>query len=255
MDREPPLHLDLVDGFRLHGDGESYDLPLNARRVLAFLALNGNPSRGCVAGHLWPEVSDKHALGSLRTVLHRLQSACPDVVRVCRDTLALDPSVRVDFHRITSWALAVLPGTGGRGPTEPPARVLDGFYRGELLPGWYDEWVLLEREQFHQLRMHALEAWSDRLAASGRFGEALYAAHGAVRVSPLRESAHRAVIRIHLAEGNVTEALRQYESFRALLHTELGADPSRLMDELLDGRAVLSGSGARPEPGRSLTHR
>ncbi|MDJ0344117.1 bacterial transcriptional activator domain-containing protein [Streptomyces sp. H10-C2] len=213
--------------------GHQRDLPRSAQRVLALLALSGRPGRAGVAGQLWPEVNEKRALGSLRTVLHRIQINCPDIVRSCGDHLELAGSVLVDFSEVTSWALSAL--SDGPGDAVDPAalRVPPGAYRGTLLPGWYDEWVLLEREQFCQLRMHALEETSARLAGVGRYGEALYAAHSAVRAAPLRESAHRAVISIHLAEGNITEAVRQYESFRDMLRTEVGAEPSPLMKRLL----------------------
>jgi DNA-binding SARP family transcriptional activator len=81
--------------------------------------------------------------------------------------------------------------------------------------------------------MHALEALADRLAAARRYGEALQAAHAAVLAEPLRESAHRAVVRAHLAEGNVSEAARAYDAFRVLLADELGVAPTRQMSELL----------------------
>jgi DNA-binding SARP family transcriptional activator len=106
---------------------------------------------------------------------------------------------------------------------------------GELLPGWYEDWVLLERDRLRQLRLHALEALADKLAAVGRHGEALQAAHAAVRLEPLRESARRAMVRIQLAQGNVAEALRTYESFRRYLVDELGVTPSSQMEELVAG--------------------
>jgi DNA-binding SARP family transcriptional activator len=104
---------------------------------------------------------------------------------------------------------------------------------GGLLPGWYDEWVLVERERLCQLRMHALEAWAGKLAAARRYGEAIQAACAAMGVQPLRESAHRALVRIHLAQGNVAEAVRAYESFRALLAADLGVEPTGQMDALV----------------------
>jgi len=59
----------------------------------------------------------------------------------------------------------------------------------DLLPDWYDDWVLLEAEDWRQLRLHALEALAGRLIALGRWGEAANAAGAAVRAEPLRESA------------------------------------------------------------------
>jgi DNA-binding SARP family transcriptional activator len=71
--------------------------------------------------------------------------------------------------------------------------------------------------------------------AAGRHAEALQTAFAAVRAEPLRESAHRMVIRVHLAEGNVVEALRAFEQFRGLLDRELGVRPTSLMTRLVDG--------------------
>jgi DNA-binding SARP family transcriptional activator len=113
---------------------------------------------------------------------------------------------------------------------EPPAALLA---RGEILPDWYDDWLVIERERFRQLRVHALERLCDRLTAAGRFAEAVDAGLAAVESEPLRESAHRALIRTHLAEGNACEALRQYRAFRELLRRELGLRPSELMEALV----------------------
>jgi DNA-binding SARP family transcriptional activator len=98
--------------------------------------------------------------------------------------------------------------------------------------------VLAERERFHHLRLHALEALCDRLTAAGRYGEAVDAGLAAVRAEPLRESAHRALIKAHLAEGNHGEASRQYSSYRQLTLAEFGIEPSAHLRELL-----LQGAG------------
>ncbi|HZC53880.1 MAG TPA: bacterial transcriptional activator domain-containing protein [Mycobacterium sp.] len=97
---------------------------------------------------------------------------------------------------------------------------------GDLLPGWYDDWVVIEQERLRQLKLHGLEASARRLAADGRYGEALELAFEAVRLEPLRESAHRAVIDALLAEGNVSDALGHYRRFCAQLAAELGVAPS-----------------------------
>src|SRR5262249_3418614 len=91
----------------------------------------------------------------------------------------------------------------------------------ELLPDWYDDWVLLERERLRELRLHALEALALRLAALGRFAEAVEAGLAAVRSEPLRESAHRVLIRLHLAEGNRHRALCQYREYTRLMRLDL----------------------------------
>jgi DNA-binding SARP family transcriptional activator len=105
----------------------------------------------------------------------------------------------------------------------------------DLLPGWYDDWVLIEAEDWRQLRLHALEALAARLTAAGRWGEAAHAASAAVRAEPLRESAHAALIQVHLAEGNQSEAVREFTRYRALLHAELGLEPTPRLRRLLHG--------------------
>jgi len=106
-------------------------------------------------------------------------------------------------------------------------------YPGELLPDWYDDWVHLEREQLRELRLHALETLGDRLMSYGRYGEAVEAALPVLRLEPLHDSAHRLLIRIHLAEGNNAEALRQYNGYRRRLLETLRLEPSHQMDELV----------------------
>lgn len=110
--------------------------------------------------------------------------------------------------------------------------LLDG---GELLPGWYDDWVIFERERLRQLRLHALEVSAQRIAARGDYARALQLVLEAAQTEPLRESAHRIVIAIHLAEGNVYEALRHYAFVRDLLLAELGIAPSEQLTAMLPG--------------------
>jgi SARP family transcriptional regulator, regulator of embCAB operon len=50
----------------------------------------------------------------------------------------------------------------------------------DLLPDWHDDWVLIEAEDWRQLRVHALEVLAARLIAVGRWGEAASAAGAAV---------------------------------------------------------------------------
>jgi DNA-binding SARP family transcriptional activator len=125
---------------------------------------------------------------------------------------------------------------------------------GELLPAWYDDWVLLERERLRQLRLHALEVLADKLVCERRYGEAVQAAYAAVRTEPLRESAHRAVVRVHMTEGNIVEAARAYAAYRDMLDHELGVAPTTQMEELMSSvrtRIQLPGRGV---PGAEPAH-
>jgi DNA-binding SARP family transcriptional activator len=237
----------LLDGFAVGPATGAPPVPELARgvqRLIAHLCLTGRPDRTAIAGELWPDVREEHAQGSLRSALWRLQKAVPGLLEVSGGTLSLAPGVRVDVSELAAWARRVLdPRTGLDDVVVPEAGL-----RSELLPGWYDDWVLLERERLRQLRMHALEAVAARLATAGRHGEALQVAYAAVRAEPLRESAHRTVVRVHLGEGNVAEAVRAYDVYRAMVREELGVAPTEQMTRLVRGlgrsRRVLRGPGA-----------
>ena len=108
-------------------------------------------------------------------------------MEVSGGALGLARGVRVDVREFRAWAQRVL----------DPNAVLDDVMapelglRGELLPGWYEDWVLLERERLRQLRLHTLEAMADRLARAGRYGEAVQAAYVAVGMAAAGERAPR----------------------------------------------------------------
>ena len=251
----PARRVTLLDGFSLHlGDPGSSrpveGLPHGIQRLVAQLCLSGRPPRAAVAGRLWPDVPEDRAHGSLRSALWRLQKVAPGLVEVVGDVLALADGVRVDVHELGAWARRVQDPRSDLADVEVP----DCGVRGELLPGWFDDWVLLERERIRQLRMHALELAAGRLSDAGRNGEALQAAYAAVHAEPLRESAHRTVVRLHLAEGNLAEALRAYDRFRAMLAVELGVQPSEQMTRLVWG-ACRPPQPAVPGPGRAPERR
>jgi DNA-binding SARP family transcriptional activator len=212
----------LLGGFQLLCDDALRPLPVHTQRLLAYLGLTERSSRVLAAGTLWPEVSEQRALGNLRSTVWRLQRTCPSVLVASRQQLALAPSVTVDARECRAVASHLT-----KKPTDPRVGELStGRLCGELLPGWYDEWVLLERDRLHHLRLHALEEAADSLLGRGHYAEALDAALAAVHSDPLRESARRLMLRIHVAEGNRVEALRHFRSYRVLLAAELGIEPS-----------------------------
>lgn len=210
--------------------GRELALTTPAQRLLAYLALRDRPVlRDHAAEELWLDASQEHALGSLRSALWRLrQPRCP-LLNVSGCRLELAPTLVVDVHEALSWARGVL----------TPSRADDGCdvrglaHLGDILPDWYDDWVTLERERFRLLRVQALEELCNRLTRSGRHLEALEAALAAVRAEPLRESAQRALMRLHLAQGNAAEAVDQYRRFSSRLDRELGLVPSDQMRRLL----------------------
>jgi SARP family transcriptional regulator, regulator of embCAB operon len=103
----------------------------------------------------------------------------------------------------------------------------------DLLPDWYDDWAVIEAEEWRQLRLHALEALAERLTAGRQYGCAVASAVAAVRTEPLRESPRASLIRVHLAEGNRSEALREFATYSELLKEELGVEPTERLHSLV----------------------
>jgi DNA-binding SARP family transcriptional activator len=109
------------------------------------------------------------------------------------------------------------------------------LYRGELLEGLdlpdcyrYHQWCIAERERLRRLREGILAALVDRLA--DRPEEALAYARARVAIDPLAEPAHMAVMQLLGKLGRPREALRQYESCRQALDTQLGRAPSKSLE-------------------------
>ncbi|MGY1607861.1 AfsR/SARP family transcriptional regulator [Geodermatophilus sp. SYSU D00700] len=232
MDQD--LRVTLLDGFTVRAGGlpAAGDLPPAAQRLVALLCLTGGPARADVSGRLWPGAAEERARARLRSVLWRLRRCAPGLVLdTAPGTLRLAAGVRVDVRELQAWAGQVGdPRVAARRLALPRPALL-----GDLLPGWYDDWVLRERDRLDRLRSQALETAAVRLSAAGRYAEALEAAHLVIRAEPLRESAHRAVVRVHLAEGNVAEALRAHDLYRDLLREELGVPPTGRMTRLVQG--------------------
>ncbi len=218
----------LLQRFEVRSGHERVELPPAAQRVIAFLALHdGMLNRVYVAGKLWTNSSQTGANASLRTILWRLKRMPSPVVAVTATQVSLAPEVVVDFRDAAAIAQRVSTGA----PRCDDLEFLGILQIRELLPDWYDDWVVIERERFRQARLHALEALCAAEMRLGRYGKALAAGLSAVAHEPLRESAHCAVMRVHLAEGNRIEALRQYEFCRRSL-VRLGLEPSHEIERL-----------------------
>ena len=243
------IRLGLMQGFDLDWRGTSLAVPVSAQRVVAFLALRDRPAvRSLVAGTLWLEATEDRALGNLRSALWRLRQSGCEVVDTVGEQLSLSRRVIVDVRVLAAQARRIYTSD----ETLEPADLDRLVVAGELLPDWYDDWVVIDRERVRQLRLHALERACERLTASGRFGEAIEAGLAAVAEEPLHESAHRVLIQAHLAEGNRVEAFRQFEAYARAMWADLHLGPSADIRALVEGlRSTAARAGAREREART----
>lgn len=228
--------LSLLGGFVFSVGGDALlGISAGSQRLLAFLALRDRTlTRHHVAGTLWPESTDEDAGASLRSAISRLDDPAREAVEVTAADLGIAEGVVIDVRHSTSLARRLI--NRDAPPTEEDVGAAAvAALSDDLLPGWYDDWAIIAAEDWHQLRLHALEAVASRLTAADRLAEAAAASLAAVRAEPLRESARAALIRVHMAEGNQSRALGEFERYRVLLRAELGLEPTARLSRLLSG--------------------
>lgn len=222
------LRLELLGGFRLMEASRHIDLPLPSQRLLAVLALHGKPVlRSYVAGVLWPDVTEDRARGNLRSTVWRLGAAQSAVYG--RALLCLHPDVQVDVAVATQTARQVIADEDVVS-TDALGRLVSSR---EVLPDWYDEWLVFEREQFDQLRLLALDCLGHQLLQRGRVAEATLAALSAAKIDSFRESSQELLIECYVAQGNRGAAVRQFRAYASMLSRELGLEPPAKISGLM----------------------
>jgi len=230
--------------------------------LLAYLALHSDQRhpREVLVELLWPECDYRTGLSRLSTAVWALRRELesPDepgtLVVTNRHSVGLNPAaVETD---VAAFEAAVRAGRASQGDERLPklTQAIE-LYRGEFLPGYYEDWVIAEQRRLAELYHEALSGVLSALEREGRLDEATEHACRGLERDPLREEIHRALMRFHLAAGHPEQALRQYVALRDLLKRELGAPPSpetrtvaRQAKELIEAPARRVAPGLRPTP-------
>jgi DNA-binding SARP family transcriptional activator len=187
--------------------------PARARSCLG-TALSRLRKGFCIEGHDWLEVS---ARGEPRISL-----SAP----IWYDVVAFETGI--------APSLAAPPGELESPLLENLVAAL-AHYRGDLLLGWYDGWVLTERERLRLLCLRGYRRLLEHYSAVGDSENALAAGQAALRIEPLQELVQQRVIELYRASGQRAAAIRQYERLANLLKEELGIAPSKNTRALIDG--------------------
>lgn len=232
------VHLNLARDFEVRRAGQEVPIAPASQRLVCFLALQaGRVHRAHISATLWSGVDDHHASASLRSALWRLQPL--DIVDASSTHLWLRSHVVVDLRCVEERALMVLRSPASDDVSLALARELIDM-GDDILLGWYDDWVVYERERFRLIRLNALDRIGERLIDAGRWEGALEVGLAVTRAEPLRESAQRLLMRVHLSQGNIAEAIRLYRSYARALRDQLSSRPSqRMLDLLAPWKAVV----------------
>ncbi|SEC20727.1 DNA-binding transcriptional activator of the SARP family [Paramicrobacterium humi] len=234
MTGDPEWRLRLFNYWGLERAGRLIEIPTGQQRVIAALALLGHRPRDFMAGLLWPDANEVHAAQSLRSCLWQIRRSMPGLLSELRNPLSLRFEVATDVRELYQLA------TDLQADVSPAiaTTAIERLRSADLLPGWYDEWLLPEQERIRRFRLHTLEALSASCLRAGHNDEATEAAEVAALIDPFRESCQRLLIRGHLSAGNYAAAVQAYAKYRALLGREFGLGPSAETTALLRSQAV-----------------
>lgn len=250
------LRICLLGGFRVQREGGA-ELELRRKKCQALLAYLGlclgrSVLRDTLAALFWGDTGDEQARHSLRQTLFTLRSALPGELRsrlvIAGDRVGLDPDgVQVD---VVCFERLVADGT--------PAALAQalGLYAGDFLEGFsvgaapFEEWLRVERERLHELALEAAARLCAHQMASEDGETAIQTALQLLRLDPLQEVTHRALMRLYVRQGRRAMALRQYQVCVDVLRRELGVDPEdatrQIYQEILAGTVSAEPVSRRP---------
>lgn len=201
-------------------------LSLPARRLLAYLALRGSQvSRQCAVDELWPDLPEETGRANLRRSLWQVPRPW---IKVIGDELLLDAECDLPCARRAA------------------ARAISGEFlefdeidllATDILAGWHEEWAIPAQEEFHLIRVQALEAACRSLTRDGQYALAIRAGAAAVAAEPLRESAAEALIDAHLMQGNRFAAVQCFRALGTHLRQELGIEPDAALAKRVKAQA------------------
>jgi DNA-binding SARP family transcriptional activator len=229
MDDDETIRLELLGHWKVSIGGQSIQIGLRQQRLLVALVMHGTRSRRFLAGLLWPKCTESHAQGSLRAAVFTLARRCPGAVMCHGTNLALNEHVDVDLHRLRR----ILSRSEPFVPSSEEGRWLLDRARVELLPGWYDHWVISEADRLSEDYLAFVEVQARTALLQGNPSQALLLARIARRLDPLRESAVRLQLQGHLDLGNQIDAQHEFTDYCAVLAHEVGAKPSNYLADLL----------------------
>jgi DNA-binding SARP family transcriptional activator len=231
------LKLDLLRSWRLRRDDEILHGATRQQRLIAALAVHGPGMRGYLSGLLWAEYPDARALVSLRVTVNLISRQVPGLLVNGGAMLSLDERVDVDVQRIRSQIQALQEDRH----TGNGAAFLHELRDAELLPGWYEDWVVFAQNRLTEERFQALALLARKSLAAGDCETAAEAAHATLEIEPLYERAVSWLVAAELQRENPGAALRAYERYREQLEKDMGLLPSgsltALVADLLDRQA------------------
>lgn len=234
----PTLHIHLLGDLSLTlGETPiSSTIAPRAQSLLAYLVLHRGAlqERSHLAFLLWPDSTEAQAHTNLRKALFHLRQALPEINQFLESG---KHSIQWFIPSDSSWTLDVQDFEQALRQAEQAEQAQDAaaqrraleqathLYRGDLLPGCYDEWILPERDRFRQLFLAAAERLIALLEEERDYASAIAAGQHLLRQDALHEPTYRRLMRFYALRGERAAALRVYHTCVTVFERELGVEP------------------------------
>jgi DNA-binding SARP family transcriptional activator/tetratricopeptide (TPR) repeat protein len=235
--------------------------------LIGFLATHaGSPqARQCIAGLFWPDSADGQALTNLRRELHQLRQVLddePSLIVTSRDLCWCDTGTcHVDvrtFDIERGAARRAAAADDDDGVLRHAARAL-AQYRGDFLPGLYEDWVLEARSLLERQCVDLCDLVCAARARGGDLAGAVEAARRRIQLQPLEEAGYRTLMQLQADLGDRAGAVSTYHHCASVLEHELGITPDRATRQAFERLMARTGSApvgpgaprTGPPPGRT----
>lgn len=241
------IEIRLLGQFDVRVEGAPVEIPSRpAQSLLAYLVLTAGKAhrREKLAGMLWPDSDESNARSNLRHALWRVRKA------VGQDFIEAD-NIQIGLgNRDGLWVDALeVSRLDLKAGVDELGQALR-LYGGELLPGFYEDWAVLEREGLRSRFEAGMNALIEQLIASADWPQVVEWSERWIALGQTPEAAFRALMQAKAALGDMAGVALTYERCKTLLNEQLGVEPSqgtvRLFEDLQ--------AGLVPSAGRPIQH-
>jgi WD40 repeat protein/DNA-binding SARP family transcriptional activator len=222
------LQIRLLGQFDVRLDGKRVAIATRvAQSLLAYLALTAGTShrREKLAGLFWPNATEERARTYLRQELWWIRKAITSQESLSREDFLLAEPLTLTFNRNADYWLDVSLLERPDFDIESLTSSLS-LYQGELLPGFYDDWVFLERERIQTVFESKMNQLVDKLVEAERWAAVQEHCERWLSMSSASEPGYRALMLSYSARGDIAKVNAIYRRCADELLDQFGAGPS-----------------------------
>lgn len=217
-----------------------------AQSLLAYLIINAGIAyrREKLAGLLWPDATEANARNNLRQALWRIRKSLETDASASHPFILVD-DLTIAFNNETDYSLDTKKLETKVDESVPLPNLIEivSLYDGELLPGFYDDWIVLERERLQSVFEVKMDLLIQRLIENREWGDVIVWSERWIASGTVPEPAYRYLMLAYDGRGDLSGVAATYQRCEEVLFNELGVEPSestrKLYEQLKTGENIL----------------